>query len=230
MKKILLVEDEPRVSSFIKKGLEEQRFNVDAVFNGQDAVQAAQDREYDLIVLDIVLPKLTGMEVCREIRNFNKDVPILMLTALGTVEDKVKGLHSGADDYLVKPFHFKEFLARIEAMLRRRRGILKQKVYVLDDLIMDSGSKSVKRGGKSISLTAREFSLLELFLNNVNKVLSRSFIAESVWGLDFETGTNVIDVYINYLRNKLEKGHDKKLIHTVIGMGYVLKSETEGIP
>ncbi|MHB1922977.1 MAG: response regulator transcription factor [Chitinophagaceae bacterium] len=223
--KVLIVEDEPKVSAFLKKGLMEQNYLVETAFDGDTAIEMARNIFFDIIVLDILLPKMNGMDVCREIRRFNFEVPILMLTALGTPDDKVKGLGIGADDYLVKPFHLKEFFARLHALTRRSKIYRKDQVLVYQDLELDKNTKLVKRAGQAIPLTAKEFGLLELFMSNHHKVLSRSFIAQAVWGIDYDTGTNVIDVYVNYLRNKVEKGFSSKLIHTIIGMGYVLKAE-----
>jgi DNA-binding response OmpR family regulator len=166
---------------------------------------------------------MNGFEVCKQIRQFKKELPIIMLSALGTVSDKVKGLENGADDYLVKPFHFEELLARVKALDRRRSMVLPGTVYHVADLQMDSFRKTVTRNGKMILLTVKEFTLLEVLMYNKNRVLSRVYIAESVWGINFNRGTNLIDVYINYLRSKVDKGFSKQLIHTVIGMGYMIK-------
>jgi DNA-binding response OmpR family regulator len=185
----------------------------------------ALENEYDLVILDLILPGINGLELCKHIRKFKLDLPILMLTALGTTKDKVTGLEAGADDYLVKPFHFEELLARIKALGRRRFLISPGIVYKIADLEVDSYKKTVFRSGKAIDLTAKEFSLLELMIVNKNRVLSRSYIAEAVWGINYDRGTNLIDVYINYLRTKIDKGFEAHLIHTVIGMGYVLKAE-----
>jgi two-component system copper resistance phosphate regulon response regulator CusR len=220
---ILLIEDEPKVAAFIKKGLEEQRHLVTVAYDGNMGVKLALEQEYELILLDIILPYLNGIEVCKQIRQFKREVPILMLTALGTVNDKVKGFESGADDYLTKPFHFDELLARIKALDRRRAMVLPGTIYKVDDLEMDSYRKTVTRAGKIILLTAKEFTLLEVLMVNKNRVLSRVSIAESVWGISFNRGTNLIDVYINYLRTKVDKGYPHQLIHTVIGMGYIIK-------
>jgi DNA-binding response OmpR family regulator len=222
---ILLVEDEPKVSEFIKKGLKEQNHNVDVAFDGQMGEKLALENEYDLIILDVILPNINGLELCRRIRKFKLDIPILMLTALGTTQDKVLGFDSGVDDYLVKPFHFEELLARIKALSRRKLLSSPGMIYKIDDWEVDTFKKSVKRGNTFITLTAKEFALLELLIVNKNRVLSRAYIAESVWGINFDRGTNVIDVYINYLRSKIDKGHSNPLIHTVIGMGYVLKDQ-----
>jgi two-component system copper resistance phosphate regulon response regulator CusR len=225
--KILLVEDEPKVSSFIKKGLEEQTYIVDLAYDGLMGKKLALSNEYDIIILDVILPSISGIELCKEIRKVNTSVPILLLTALGTTEDKVIGLDAGADDYLTKPFKFMELLARIRALTRRKSNQAAPTVLSIADLEMDTGTKIVKRNGKVINLTAREFFLLEFFLQNKGRVLSRAVIAENIWEISFDTGTNIVDVYINYLRNKIDKGFSPKLIHTIIGMGYVLKIDGE---
>jgi two-component system copper resistance phosphate regulon response regulator CusR len=222
---ILLIEDEPNVVTFIKKGLEEQRHIVTVAYDGNMGSKLALEQDFDLILLDIILPYINGFEVCKQIRQYKKEVPILMLTALGTVNDKVQGLECGADDYLTKPFHFVELLARIKALDRRRSMVLQGTNYQVDDLEMDCFRKTVTRSGKSITLTAKEFTLLEVLMVNKNRVLSRSYIAESVWGINFDRGTNLIDVYINYLRTKIDKGFPKQLINTVIGMGYVIREQ-----
>lgn len=219
--KICLIEDEIKVADFIKKGLEEYHYSVDIATDGVSGKNKVIEGDYDLVILDLMLPGIDGLEACRLIRQVNPQIPILMLTALGTVDDKVSGLKSGADDYLVKPFHFKELLARIEAQNRRHKT--NERFLVIDDLKLDTWGKTVERAGKNIILTAKEYLLLELFMRNRNKMLTRKYIAERVWGLDFDTGTNIIDVYVSYLRNKIEKGFEQKLIHTVIGMGYILK-------
>ena len=222
---ILLVEDEPKVSDFIKKGLQEQTYHVDVAYDGFYGEKLAMQNEYDLIILDVILPNINGVELCRRIRKFKLDMPILMLTALGTTQDKILGFDAGADDYLVKPFHFEELLARIKALTRRKHLSTPEMIYTIDDLEVDMYKKQVKRAGKEIILTAKEFALLELLLVNKNRILSRAYIAETVWGINHDRGTNVIDVYINYLRSKIDKGFDNALIHTVIGMGYVLKTK-----
>lgn len=225
MFKIGLAEDDVKIASLIKTGLEEHNYSVTTIPDGIMALYAFQEEKFDLIILDVMMPGMNGVEVCRQLRETNKEVPVLMLTALGSVDDKVLGLNSGADDYLVKPFHFKELMARIEAMLRRQQPSTNQQKNVLsfEDITLDTYSKTVKRAGKDIQLTAKEFTLLELFLKNTNRLLSRQYIAENAWDVSFDTGTNVIDVYVNFLRNKIEKGFDRKLIHTKIGMGYIMK-------
>lgn len=224
MLKIGLAEDDLKISKLISTGLEEQRFLVRVANNGREALQLFQTEVFDMVILDIMMPELSGIEICKAIRTTNKDLPILMLTALGSIDDKVDGLNSGADDYLTKPFHFKELLARIDALLRRRHPTPDQdQILRFDDLTLNQYSKEVHRANTLIKLTAKEFVLLELFLRHPNRVLSRQYIAESVWDINFDTGTNVIDVYINFLRKKIEKDFSKKLIHTVINMGYILK-------
>ncbi|MCC5926975.1 MAG: response regulator transcription factor [Bacteroidetes bacterium] len=232
---ILLIEDEEKVARFIKKGLEEASYTVDVASTGPEGVQKAIGGQYDVIILDVVLPGSSGLEVCRSIRQQGVTVPVLMLTALGTLQDKVTGLDYGADDYLTKPFHFQELLARLRALTRRSRSSSQgslaaensqpdtDNILSIDDLEINTDAKTVTRSGESITLTAREFRLLELLVKNRGKVLSRSYIAEVIWEQAFETGSNVIDVYINYLRKKIDHGHSRKLIHTVIGMGYVLR-------
>jgi len=225
MFKIGLAEDDVKIASLVKSGLEEHNYSVTTIPDGFMALYTFKEEEFDLIILDVMMPGMNGIEVCRLLRESNKEVPILMLTALGSVDDKVLGLSSGADDYLVKPFHFKELLARIEALLRRHQPVFTQQKNILsfEDIILDTYSKTVKRAEKDIQLTAKEFTLLELFLKNPNRLLSRQYIAENAWDISFDTGTNVIDVYVNFLRNKIEKGFDRKLIHTKIGMGYIMK-------
>jgi DNA-binding response OmpR family regulator len=224
--KILIVEDEQKVAAFIEQGLTERGYKVDKALEGERGKKLAIENEYDLIILDVMLPKKNGIEITEEIRKFNKRVPILLLTALGETEDKVRGFEAGADDYLVKPFHFKEFLARVKALTRRNapeEG--KEKVLKFADLEFNLETKVAKRAGNTLKLTAREFALLEFIMRNPERVLNRPEISEYVWGINFDTGTNVVDVYMNYLRNKVDKGYDKKLIHTIVGMGYILKEE-----
>lgn len=226
MLKIGLAEDDVKIAGLIKTGLEEQGYAVTAITNGLQALEEFTNTAFDLIILDIMMPGLNGIELCRQLRMAQSQLPILMLTALGAVDDKVTGLKSGADDYLVKPFHFKELLARIEALLRRHAKQPDQtasQTLSFDDITLNTYSKEVHRAGQSIALTAKEFTLLELFLRNPNRLLSRQYIAENAWDINFDTGTNVIDVYVNFLRNKIEKGFDRKLIHTKINMGYILK-------
>ncbi len=226
MSQVCLVEDEQKVAAFICKGLEEHGYKVKTAKNGGEAKTLIATEDFDLLILDIMLPDINGIELCRQIRLTNTQTPILILSALEQVQNKVAGLKAGADDYLIKPFHFSELLARIEALLRRQKIVVKEDhTLVFDDLKLDTWSNVAERAGNQITLTAKEFTLLELFMRNPNKILSREFIAEQVWGIDFDTGTNFIDVYVNYLRKKIEKGFTKKLIHTVIGMGYTLRND-----
>ncbi|MER2997694.1 response regulator transcription factor [Pontibacter populi] len=225
--RVLLIEDEPKVASFIKKGLEEQAFDVDQAYDGTFGVKLALQNEYDLIILDVILPHMSGLDVCREIRKNNTTVSILMLTALGTTDDKITGLDAGADDYLTKPFEFKELLARMRALSRRSTDNNTGEKLTIADLELDVVKKTVTRAGKPINLTAREFALLHYLLRNKERVVSRVDITEQVWETSFDTGSNVIDVYINFLRKKIDKDHPAKLIHTLVGMGYVLKEQLE---
>lgn len=230
MKRILLIEDESSVVSFIKKGLSEEGYEVSVALDGNQGMQMALAHEYDLIILDIMLPGKNGLELCRDIRAQNKKVALLFLTALGTAENIVLGLETGADDYLVKPFKFIELLARIKSLLRRTEPVqtplvTETNLFRIADVELDDFTKIVKRGGVVISLTATEFRLLHMFLKNQRRVLSRMEILEQVWGVDFDMGTNVVDVYVNFLRKKLEANQSSRLLHTVVGMGYVLKEE-----
>ncbi len=222
--KVLIIEDEPKVASFIKKGLEENHYAAEIAYDGFSAINMVLKDNYNAIILDINLPIMNGYEVCRKLRQNNIDIPILMLTALGTTEDKLTGFDSGADDYLVKPFEFRELLARIKALLKRNQTPNQAgAIFHVADLELNTHSKTVKRNNIKIDLTAKEFSLLEFLIRNKGRVISRSELAEKIWDITFDTGTNVIDVYINFLRKKIDKDYPVKLIHTHIGMGYVLK-------
>ncbi|GGG93094.1 response regulator transcription factor [Pedobacter zeae] len=225
MLKIGIAEDDPKIAGLLKSALEESDYQVFTVANGIDALELFLSQSFNLLIIDVMMPGLNGLQLCKHIRQKAVQTPILMLTALGTVDDKVTGLEAGADDYLVKPFHLKEFLARVAALLRRQPAVDAKTGYKLyfEDLSLDTYSKEVSRGGKPIELSAKEFVLLELFMRNPNRLLSRQFIAEQAWNINFETGTNVIDVYINFLRKKIEKDFERKLIHTKINMGYILK-------
>mgnify|MGYP000860158649 CR=1 FL=1 len=223
--RILLVEDEKRIASFIKRGLEEEHYAVDVAADAQLALYFADMNPYDLILLDIMLPGMDGVSMCKEFRAKKLDVPILMLTARDSVSDRVAGLDAGADDYLTKPFAFEELLARIRVLLRRRKDI-PAPVLKVDDLELHQTTHKVYRAGKEIVLTSKEYALLEYLMIHVDQLVTRTMISEHVWAEDFDTLTNVIDVYITYLRKKIDKGHGKKLIHTVRGSGYILKSET----
>lgn len=224
-RKILIVEDERKIADTLKFGLMEKGYYVEVAYDGTIGFRLFQSHKYNLIILDINLPGINGFDLCRMIRTSDPMIPVVMLTSLLTLEDKVEGYDSGADDYIVKPFEFKELLLKIRVLLKRT---MNQKLPVgnilkANDLELNLDSKEVKRGEKTISLTAKEFQLLEYLLRNKNKVVSRSDIALNVWDIDFDTNTNVIDVYINYLRNKVDKPFDHKLIQTHVGMGYILK-------
>ncbi len=219
--RILVVDDDPEILSFLKRGLIFEGYTVDTAYNGVEALAKARECLPDLIVLDIMMPELDGIEVSKRISQV-ADVPILMLTAKGTIADRVAGLDSGADDYLVKPFAFDELLARIRALLRRRQP-REGELLQFDDLSLNTATREVRRGNEAIELTAQEFDLLEFFLRNPRRVLKRDLIYERVWGYDFEGESNVIEVYVRYLRSKLEASGRPRLIHTVRGVGYVLK-------
>lgn len=225
--KILIVEDHVKMADSISKGLEENGFITDVAYDGFIGKRLSDSNSYDLIILDINLPMLNGYELCNEIRKKDSQVPIIMLTALGSTEDKLLGFDKGADDYIVKPFEFRELLARIKVLLKRvpisKRS---DKVLKVADLEMDIESKTVKRGDTYIDLTAKEFSLLEYLVRNTGKVISKADIADKIWNINFDTGTNVIEVYVNFLRKKIDKNYPVKLIHTQIGMGYVLKENS----
>lgn len=223
MNNICLIEDEQKVAAFITKGLEEHGYSVKIAGDGVTAQKLLQQEQFDLLIMDVMLPDTNGIELCRKIRLNDSNTPILMLTALNQIHDKVSGLKAGADDYLVKPFHFSELLARMEALMRRNKNAESNHLLIFEDLKLDKWSKTAERDGRKIVLTAKEYTLLELFMQNPNKILSREYIAEKVWEIGFDTGTNFIDVYVNYLRKKVEKDFKSKLIHTVIGMGYILK-------
>lgn len=222
--KILVVEDEKKVASFIQRGLEEESFNVDIATNGEEGLSMAEANHYDLILMDVMLPKKDGLTVIKELRNKEITAPVLCLTAKDSVEDIVAGLDSGSDDYLTKPFAFAELLARVKALVRRGAKDRGAEIYFAD-LRLDPVTHKVWRSDKSIELTAKEYGLLEYFMRNPNQVLTRAMIAEHVWDYTFDSFTNIIDVYVNYLRKKVDKDHTKKLIHTIRGVGYVLKED-----
>ncbi|MFN8356983.1 MAG: response regulator transcription factor [Spirosomataceae bacterium] len=224
--KILVVEDEPKTLHSIKQGLEEHQFEVDIAYDGLIAKQLAMRNLYSLIVTDIILPGLNGIELCKELRASGVQTPLLMLTALGATDDKITGFDAGADDYLVKPFEFKELLARIRALTKRYTAtVMTSNVLRFADIEMDLDAKTVMRAGHRINLTAKEFALMEYFIRNQGKVISKAEIAEKVWDIHFDMSTNVIEVYVNYLRKKIDKDFPQKLIHTQFGMGYVLRTE-----
>jgi heavy metal response regulator len=222
--KLLLVEDEKKVARFIKKGLEEEGYAVDLASDGQIGLSMGLDGVHDVIILDINLPAMSGLEILKNLRRENIFTPVLLLTVRATIEDKVIGLDTGADDYLPKPFSFQELLARVRALLRRRTES-EPPVLKIVDLTLDPARRMVARGDHLIELTAKEFTLLDYFMRNQGRVLTRSMIADHVWDNNYETATNVIDVYINRLRNKIDSGHEPKLLHTIRGTGYVLKVE-----
>lgn len=224
---ILIVEDDLRVSELIQRGLQEQGFVTTVAYDGLSGKKLAAQNHYDLAILDIILPKMDGLDLCKYIRDTNPDIPIIMLTALGTTDDKVEGFDAGADDYLVKPFEMRELLVRMRALLKRNNNSTRISGNILKyaNLEMNLDTKIVKRNGSEINLTPKEFNLLKFMLQNPERVLSRVEIAEKVWDTHFDTGTNFIDVYINYLRKKIENNFDQKLIHTKSGMGFILKSD-----
>lgn len=224
-RKLLIVEDEKKIANALKKGLSENGYHVEMAFDGLIGRKLFLSHTYDLVILDINLPGLNGYELCKIIRNHNQQVPVIMLTALSSTEDKIEGFDAGADDYVIKPFEFKELLVRIRALLKRSmyQQLPTGNILKVGGLEMNLDTKEVKREGQQILLTAKEFQLLEYFMRNRNRVLSRADIAESVWDIDFDTKTNVIDVYVNYLRNKIDKHFSTRLIHTQVGMGYILK-------
>ncbi|HAH60101.1 MAG: response regulator transcription factor [Lentimicrobium sp.] len=222
---ILIVEDHVKMADSISKGLEENGFTTEVAYDGFIGKRLSDAKDYELIILDINLPQINGYELCAHIRKKNASVPIIMLTAMGSTEDKLLGFDQGADDYIVKPFEFRELLARIKALLKRVQPDPKSlRVLRVADLEIDLDSKTVKRGNISIDLTAKEFLLLEFLVQNKGKVVSKADIAEKIWNITFDTGTNVIEVYVNFLRKKIDKNFPVKLIHTHIGMGYILKA------
>lgn len=224
--RILVIEDEKKVADFIKRGLKEEGFAVDVASDGEDGYFQATEILYDLIVLDLMLPKLDGLSLCKKLRQNDIQTPLIMLTAKDSVKDKVTGLDSGADDYLTKPFSFEELLARIRALMRKGKNKNQQPTQLqVADLVLDLVSHKAWRGKKEIILTVKEFALLEYFMHNAGIVITRTMISEHVWDINFDTFTNVIDVYVNYLRNKIDKGQKIRLIHTVRGRGYILKGD-----
>ncbi len=224
--KILLVEDDPKISTFVKIGLESSECAVDIAYDGAMGEKLALSRKYDVMVLDVVIPGISGFELCKKIRNNNISAPIIMLTSLDSVEDKLAGFDCGADDYLTKPFSFQELLARIKALNRRHREAIVSPDLKVLDLELDTITKKVRRNNKEINLTATEFKILELLMSNKGKVFDRILIAEKIWGFSFSSETNVIDVHINSLRKKIDKNFTNKLIHTKKGFGYVLSEES----
>ncbi|RQO29686.1 DNA-binding response regulator [Taibaiella sp. KBW10] len=222
---LLIVEDDERIAALVKRGLEEHGYTVTVAYDGISGRKLALNNAFDLIITDIVLPKMDGLDLCREIRSEKPGIPIIMLTALGTTDDKVEGFDAGADDYLVKPFEFRELHVRIRALLKRQNSNKNTQGFLLKyaDLEMNLHTKIVKRNNKEISLTPKELNLLQYMMQNPERVLSRVEIAEDVWATTFDTGTNFIDVYINYLRKKIDRDFDTKLIHTRPGLGFIFK-------
>ncbi len=219
--RILIIEDEKKIAGFIKRGLKEEGYAVDSAYDGEEGYRLIAENDYDLIILDIMLPTCDGITLCRRLREEGTTIPVLMLTAKDSVQDKVTGLDSGADDYLTKPFAFEELLARIRALLRK--SVKQTTKLQAGDLVLDLITHRVTRAGEEIALTTREYALLEYLMRNAGTVVTRTMISEHVWDIDFDTDTNVIDVYINYLRNKIDSRFQKKLINTVRGRGYLLK-------
>jgi two-component system copper resistance phosphate regulon response regulator CusR len=221
-----LIEDEPKTVQSLKQGLEENNYDVSIAYDGHMGKQLALTHTYQLIVSDIIIPGINGLDLCKELRAQGIQTPILMLTALSTTDDKLNGFEAGADDYLPKPFDFKEFLARVKALIKRsNQTILDAQVLKFADLEMDLNSSLVSRAGQMIHLTSKEFQLLEYFLRNQEKVISKAEIAENIWEVEDENSSNLIEVYVNYLRKKVDKGFYSKLIHTQFGMGYILRQE-----
>lgn len=222
--RILVIEDDRRVASFLRRGLSADKFLVDVAIDGQAGLQLAESKEYNLIILDLMLPTMSGEEVLDALRKSNRAIPVLVLTARGAVRDKVELFQKGCDDYLTKPFAFAELQARVKALLRRGKAETHDTLRVAD-LLVDFNKRQVTRGGRKIELTLKEYALLEYLVRNAGQVLSRSMIVDHVWDQSFDSFTNVVDVYIRYLRNKIDHGFEPKLIHTVRGVGYVLNAE-----
>lgn len=223
--KILLVEDEKKIADSIAKGLKELDYHVETAYDGRIGLRLYESGRFNIVITDINLPGINGYDLCKIIRSSNQHIPVIMLTAFGATNDKIEGFDSGADDYMVKPFEFRELVVRIRALLKRtlNQQLPSGNILRVADLELNVDSKEVTRGGKAINLTAKEFQLLEYFMRNRNRVLSRGDIAERVWELDFDTKTNVIDVYVNFLRKKVDKDFEDKLIYTQVGMGYIMK-------
>lgn len=223
--RILVIEDDVKIASFVQRGLTQEHYAVDSVSDGEEGASLAEDPAYDLIILDLMLPKLPGMQVLQRIRQRSRELPVLILTAKGSVEDIVAALDAGADDYLRKPFQFSELTARVRALLRRRQR--SSTTYQVADLILDPNRRLVTRGGRKIDLSSKEFALLEYLLQHAGTTVTRTRIVEHVWDINFDSFTNVVDVYVNYLRNKIDKQFSPPLIRTVRGVGYVLTDEKQ---
>lgn len=222
--RILIIEDEKHLAEILKKGLEENSFVVDLSFDGEEGLYMAETYPYDAVISDLMLPEMDGLTIVKTLRSKNMDVPVIILTARGDVGDRIKGLDIGADDYLAKPFDFSELLARLKAVIRRHKG-KPSPVISLADLTIDTSSRTVRRAGKEIKLSAKEYNLLEYLVVNAGKVISRTELVDHIYESEFDLDSNIIDVYINYLRNKVDKGFERPLIHTVRGAGYILKAE-----
>ncbi len=221
--KILVIEDEQKVATFIKSGLEEHHYEVDLAYDGWMGKRLALGNSYGVVLMDVIIPGINGIELCKSIKEVRPNLPILMLTALGTTSDKVVGFDAGADDYLVKPFEFEELLARIRALTKRLNFVVEQsELLKVADLTLNLSTKKALRGEREIALTAKEFDLLEYFMRNARRVISKAELSEKVWGISFDTGTNVVEVYINILRKKIDKDFPVKLLHTRIGLGYFI--------
>ncbi|MBX7241687.1 MAG: response regulator transcription factor [Bacteroidia bacterium] len=225
---VLIIEDEPKTAQSLKQGLEEYHYEVDLAYDGHFGLRLAKEKKYDIIVTDIILPYLNGIEICKELRGLGIQTPIIILTALGNTDDVVMGFDAGADDYLTKPFELKELLVRIRALLKRSSNApLPPNILRTKEIEVNLDTRLVLRNGKRIELTPKEFALLVFFIRHRGKVVSKSDIADKVWDIDFDTGTNVIEVYVNYLRKKIDKDFEKKLIHTQFGLGYVFKDDEQ---
>lgn len=222
---ILIIEDEIKITRFIKKGLELEHYTTDVAYDGMEALDKALVNSYDLIILDIMIPKLNGIEVCRKLREEKIDTPIIMLTARDTIEDKIKGLDAGADDYLIKPFAFGELIARVRALLRREKTVKSTKLKV-HDLELDPATHEVFRGDKEVTLSSKEYRLLDYMMRRPGQICTRTMIGEHIWGYNFTDDSNIIDVYISYLRRKIDKGFRNKLIHTIRDVGYKIQDKT----
>jgi two-component system copper resistance phosphate regulon response regulator CusR len=221
--RILLLEDEPKTAEVLKKGLEENGYEVDLAFDGRAGLELTIQNSYNVIISDIMMPHMSGLDFCKKIREAGNETPVLLLTALDTTDDVVQGFETGADDYLAKPFAFKELLARTKALVKRGRPSTITRILTAADLIVNLDTRTATRAGKTIELTPKEFGLLEYFLVNKNKILSKKDLARDVWKIDFDTGTNMVEVYVNYLRNKIDRDFEQKLLHTQFGHGYILK-------
>ncbi len=224
---LLIIEDQAGLLEMMKLGLNENGFQVSVANNGMDGLKMLLNNEYSVAIVDLLLPGIHGLDICRKVRATGSLVPIIIVSALDAVEDRIAGLEVGADDYLPKPFNFNELMARIKALDRRKMASYNPSVRIVDDLIVDFNNMTASRNGKNLNLTKKEFRLLDFFLKNELKVVTKSEIAKMVWDINFDTGTNIVEVYVNYLRNKLDKGFDKKLIHTKFGIGYIFNPQQD---